>query len=122
MAVGGWVAAFVALWALAGCLAILVYRDEQIAAHRCLRELPIPTGYLQTGLSALVLSAALGVATLMARSDRRRRFRRAAIAGVAILGTVALAAVVQYSNASTPGPMRADACTGSSLDYTEGLT
>lgn len=122
LAVGGWVAAFVALWALAGCLTILVYRDEQISDHRCLRDLPLPAGYLQTGLIALALSAALGVATLLLRSGRGPRFRRAAIAGIAILGSLAVATIVQYSTASTPGPMRTDACTGSTLDYTEGLT
>jgi hypothetical protein len=110
------------LWALAGCLAILAYRADQIGAHRCLRGLTLPAGYLQVGLFALVLSVGLGTAALLTRSERRPRLRRVMVAGIAVFGTLIVATIVLYSTAESPEQTRADACTGSSDDYIQGST
>jgi uncharacterized protein YjeT (DUF2065 family) len=121
-AIGGWIAAFVALWALAGCLASLVYRAGEIGGHRCLRGLPLPSGHLQVGLIALTLAAVLGGIALMARVDRWRRLARAAAVGGSIFGPLLVGTVVVYLHAAPAETMRQDACTGSYIDYTEGLT
>lgn len=120
-AIGGWIAAFVALGALAGCLASLVYRAEEIGAHRCLRGLPLPSGHLQVGLIALALAVVLSGVVLVARGDKWRRFARAATAGGSIFGPLLVATVVVYLQAAPAETMRQDACTGSYIDYTEGL-
>jgi hypothetical protein len=123
VAIGSWLSVFVALWALSGCLAILVYRAEQIGAHRCLRGLPLPTGYLQVGLIALVAAAALAGVALWTRVENRGpRLRRAAIAGIAIFVPLVSATLVLYLSAPSTETMGEDACTGSSIDYIEGLT
>lgn len=118
-AVCGWLAAFVALWTLAGCLAALIYRAEQIEAHQCLRGLPLPSGYLQVGLIALAMASALGGAAALARQDRKRRLRRASIAGFLVFAPLVAATIAVYLEASPAETMRRDVCTGSISDYVE---
>lgn len=109
-------AGVVGLWALAGVVAVILYRDGQMADHRCLAALPKPTENLTVGVVAVAIVAALaGVLVPRAPAGRRRHLVwpfavYAVVATSLLVGAVALAA-----SSPSAGPPNPYAC----IDYTE---
>jgi hypothetical protein len=91
----------------------MTYREGQIADHRCLGRLSVPSGLLQVGAIALAV-AIVAVLVMLAAQNGQGRKRGAWSVGayVLVMAPLLVTSGVLYATVPQPGPMAHAACIG----------
>jgi hypothetical protein len=104
----------VSIWTLAGFVGVAVYRNNQIASHPCLSQLPLPASSFHSGLVALAVSIGSGVLTILL--SRSNRLRRTVVWLLVVFGIVAapilVVSITSYVTAQPTDSMSPTACVG----------
>jgi len=114
------ISGFVALWSLAGFVAVIAYRQGQIDEQACLADAQLPGG-LGTGAVAVAVTVVSVALTFLGRGTLNRK---AAIWALALFLAVtvpllATSTVIQ-ANSEQPQKISRDACVGD--DRAEGTS
>jgi hypothetical protein len=99
------------LWSLAAVIAVMIYRNGQLADHRCLAALPKPTENVTIGVVAVAIVAMVGALLVVRAPTGHRRRAVWPLVVYAVVATPLLVGAVALTVSSpAPGPPKPYAC------------
>jgi len=114
------IAGFVAVWSLAGVVAVIAYRQDQITQQACLADAPLPDG-LGTGAVAIIVTlVSLAPTLLSARALHRKAAVWASVLFLAVTLPLLASATIMHTRTEQPHTISRDACIGD--DRSEGAS